>query len=104
VVEAQQVDQQPEEAEGFVQRDGRMIPLHRDDLDSVKSIKFSLAEVDRLTAFQEWLALTINPHTNQPFIPRNEFSAMIHLCLNFTFTWMGKIAEDMTRAEEGDPP
>ena len=105
MVEQQQVvDPQPgeEEAEAFIQRDGMMIPLERGDLESVKTIKFSLAEVEQLTAFQEWLSITLNPHTQEPFIPRNEFSAMIHFCLNFTYAWMGKIANEMTQAEEGD--
>ena len=105
MVEQQQVvDQQPgeEEAEAFIQRDGRLIPLERDDLESVKTIKFSLAEIEQLKAFQEWLAITVNPHTQEPFIPRNEFSAMFHFCLNFTYQWMGQIAKEMDQAEEGD--
>lgn len=91
--------QQLEESEAFIQRDGNLIPLQRGDLDSVKTIKFSLAEVEQLKAFQEWLAITVNPHTGQPFIPRNEFSSMIHFCLNFTCAWMGKIAAEMAQAE-----
>ena len=106
MVEQQQVvdPQQPTEelAEAFIQRDGTLIPLDRGDLESVKTIKFSLAELEKLSAFQEWLAITINPHTNETFIPKNEFSSMLVFCLNFTCAWMGKIAEEMTQAEEGD--
>lgn len=109
MVEQTETQQQPQAdpqldqedlAEAFIQRGGEMIPLNRGDLASVKTIKFSLAELENLQAFQEWLAITVNPHTSQPFIPRDEFSSMIHFCLNFTYRWMGKIAEEMVHAEE----
>ena len=102
MVEQQQQVVDPELAEAFIQRDGMMIPLERGDLDSVKTVKFSLAELEQLTAFQEWLHITKNPHTQETFIPRNEFSAMIHFCLNFTYSWMGKLADEMAQAEEGE--
>ena len=86
----------------FVQHEGQLIPMERADLESVKSVKFSLAEVALLDQFQEYLAITVNPHTGQTYIPRNEFGQMMLFCLNFTCAWVGEFARQMAAAEGGE--
>lgn len=78
-----------------------LVPLRRTDLRCIKAVKFNEAELAKIAKFQEWLASTINPETGQPFIPRNEFSALVQFCLNLAFRHMAEVAEQMSRAEEG---
>lgn len=77
-----------------------LIPFNREDLTKIKCVKFSEAELDTITRFTEWLAMTRNPDTGLPFIPRNEHSAMVIFCINQTFKLMGAIALEMAKAEE----
>ena len=109
MVDQQVVDEQPALVDSgaidtflrtfFVQHEGQLIPMERADLESVKSIKFSLAEIALLDQFQEYLAVTNAPGTNQPYIPRNEFGQMMLFCLNFTCSWVGEFARQMAAAE-----
>jgi len=91
------------QVEGYIPQgndDLVLVPLKRSDLHRLKAVKFSDAELARITKFQEWLASTVNPQTGQPFIPRNQFSALAQFCLNVAFRVMAQIAEEMARAEE----
>ena len=83
------------------QEDLVLVPVKRTDLRCIKAVKFNEAELAKIAKFQEWLASTINPETGQPFIPRNEFSALVQFCLNLAFRDMAGLAEAMARAEEG---
>ena len=78
-----------------------LVPMRRTDLRCIKAVKFNEAELAKIAKFQEWLATTVNPETGQPFIPRNEFSALVQFCLNLAFRQMAAVAEQMSRAEEG---
>lgn len=78
-----------------------LVPMKRTDLKCIKAVKFSESELTKIAKFQEWLAATVNPETGQPFIPRNEFSALVQFCLNLAFRDMAGMAEAMARAEEG---
>ena len=86
--------QQQEETEDVV-----LVPFNREDLSKIKCVKFSEPEIDRIAQFQEWLATTRNLDTGQPFIPRNEHSALVQFCLNYTFKAMGAIAVQMAKDE-----
>jgi len=77
-----------------------LVPMQRTDLRCIKAVKFNEAELAKIAKFQEWLSTTINPQTGQPFIPRNEFSALIQFCLNLAFREMAVIAEEMAQVEE----
>lgn len=77
-----------------------MIPLERGELRRSKAIRFSDAELERLEKFQEWLSVTIDPKTGQPFIPRNQFGDLIQFSLNVAYYTMGKVVEQMVQAEE----
>lgn len=77
-----------------------LIPLKRSDLVNLKVTRFSDAEAKKLNDFQEWLSITINPSTGQPFIPSNGYSSLVQFCLNVTFREMATIAEAMAQAEE----
>ena len=77
------------------------ISLIRSDLKHLKAVKFSEPELTRITKLQEWLAITRNPKTGQPFIPQNSFSALIQFTLNLTFRTMGAVAAEMAQAEDG---
>jgi hypothetical protein len=76
-----------------------LVPMRRSDLRCIKAVKFNEAELAKIAKFQEWLAATINPETGQPFIPRNEFSALVQFCLNLAFRHMAAVAEQMAQAE-----
>lgn len=76
------------------------IQMKRSEVRFVKAVKFSEPELQTISKFQEWLATTRNPQTGGQFIPRNEFSSFIHFCINFTFTQMRAVAEELARAEE----
>ncbi len=78
-----------------------LVPMRRTDLRCIKAVKFNEAELAKIAKFQEWLATTVNPETGRPFIPRNEFSALVQFCLNLAFREMAAMAEAMSRAEEG---
>jgi len=78
-----------------------LVPMRRTDLRCIKAVKFNEAELAKIAKFQEWLATTVNSETGQPFIPRNEFSALVQFCLNLAFREMAAMAEAMSRAEEG---
>ena len=78
-----------------------LVPVRRSDLRCIKAVKFNEAELAKIAKFQEWLATTINPETGQPFIPRNEFSALVQFCLNLAFRHMAALAEQMAQVEEG---
>lgn len=80
-----------------------LIPMKRTELVNLKVIRFSDAEVNKLDKFQEWLSITINPATGQPFIPVNGYSALVQFCLNTTFQEMATIASAMAQAEEEGP-
>ena len=77
-----------------------LVPMQRTDLRCIKAVKFNEAELAKIAKFQEWLSTTINPQSGQPFIPRNEFSALIQFCLNLAFREMAVIAEEMAQVEE----
>ena len=77
-----------------------IIPLQRGELRRSKAIRFSDAEVERLDKFQEWLSVTRDPKTGQPFISRNQFGDLIQFCLNVAYYNMGRLAEEMAQAEE----
>jgi hypothetical protein len=77
-----------------------LIPLEREVLRRFKGVKFSDAELEKIEKFQEWLATTNDPRTGQPFIPRNEFSALIQFCINTTMHVMRQVAAEMAQAEE----
>lgn len=81
------------------QDDFVLLLMSRTDLRCVKAVKFNEAELVRIAKFQEWLATTFNPETGQPFIPRNEFSALVQFALNLAFRHMAAVAEEMARAE-----
>jgi hypothetical protein len=76
-----------------------LVPMRRSDLRCIKAVKFNEAELAKIAKFQEWLATTVNPETGQPFIPRNEFSALVQFCLNLAFRHMAAVAEQMAQAE-----
>ena len=76
-----------------------LVPMERTDLRRIKAVKFSEPELAKIAKFQEWLAATINPETGQPFIPRNEFSALVQFCLNLAFRQMAEVAQEMAIAE-----
>ena len=78
-----------------------LLPMRRTDLRTVKGVKFNEAELAKIAKFQEWLATTVNPQTARPFIPRDEFSALVQFSLNLAFRHMAALAEEMARAEEG---
>ena len=94
--DAVQADADPSAGSG---QDLVLVPMRRTDLKCIKAVKFSEAELTKIAKFQEWLATTVNPGTGQPFIPRNEFSAMVQFCLNLAFRDMAGLAEAMARAE-----
>lgn len=81
--------------------DVEFIPMQRSALDRTKAVKFTSDEMKRLTKLQEWLAVTINPETNEPFIPANTFAAMVVFALNWTFTQMMAVAKQMAERQEG---
>ena len=78
-----------------------LIPMLRSDLNKIKAVKFSEPELAKITRLQEWLAITRNPATGEPFIRQNSFSALVQFALNLTFRAMAQVAEQMARAEEG---
>ncbi len=96
MTQASDVDQQAQGDSNLV-----LVPMRRTDLRCIKAVKFNEAELAKIAKFQEWLATTVNPQTGQPFIPRNEFSALVQFCLNLAFREMAAMAEAMSRAEEG---
>ena len=89
------------EREAQVESNLVLVPMRRTDLRCIKAVKFNEAELAKIAKFQEWLASTMNPETGQPFISRNEFSALVQFCLNLAFREMAAVAEQMSRAEEG---
>ena len=78
-----------------------LIPLHRDAVTRMKCVKFSEAELERLEKLQEWCYTTVNPETGRAFIPRNEFSCLMQLCLNLAFQAMAGLAQQMAQADGG---
>lgn len=81
--------------------DVEFIPMQRSALDRTKAVKFTSDEMQRLEKLQEWLAVTINPETNEPFIPANTFAAMVVFALNWTFTQMGEVAKQLAQRQGG---
>ena len=100
-----QVEREDLQAEGNPSMDSGqalvLVPVRRSDLRCIKAVKFNEAELAKIAKFQEWLATTVNPETGQPFIPRNEFSALVQFCLNLAFRHMAALAVQMAQAEEG---
>lgn len=76
-----------------------LIPFRREDVKKMKCLKFAEGELPRLDKFTQYLACTINPVTGQTYIPRPEFSAMVHFSLNLTFRYMAVLAEHESKQE-----
>lgn len=77
-----------------------LIAEDRHGAKNIKSVKLTDGELDKVSKFQELLSMWINPLTNKPFIPKNEFSALFQFCFNVTWKQMEIVAEEMARAEE----
>lgn len=76
-----------------------LIPFHREDVKRMKCLKFAEGELPRLEKFTRYLATTKNPVTGETYIPRAEFSAMVHFSLNLTFRYMAWLAEEEAKEE-----
>lgn len=76
-----------------------LIPFKREDVRRMKCLKFNEGELPKLEQFTRYLAVTINPVTGQPLIPRAEFSAMVHFSLNLSFRYMAYLAEQEAQQE-----
>lgn len=76
-----------------------LVPFKREDVRRMKCLKFNEGELPKLEKFTRYLATTINPVTGQPLIPRAEFSAMVHFCLNLSFRYMAYLAEQEAQQE-----
>lgn len=77
-----------------------LIPVHRSNVNQIKAVKYTESELAKLGKFQEWLSITINPVTGEPFIPQNTYAAMVHFCLNYTFEKMGQLAQELAEARK----
>lgn len=76
-----------------------LIPFKREDVRRMKCLKFNEGELPRLDKLTRYLAATINPVTGEHYIPRAEFSAMVHFCLNLSFRYMAWLADQEAQQE-----
>lgn len=95
------VDQDLEMQEHLLNGDEDMvlIPFHREDVKRMKCLKFAEGELPKLEKFTRYLATTKNPVTGEAYIPRPEFSAMVHFSLNLSFRYMAWLAEQEAKEE-----
>jgi hypothetical protein len=80
--------------------DIELIPMQRSGLSNTRALRFSDQELARVTKLQEWLSVTVDPETEQPFIAENTFSALVVFALNMTFNTMMNFAKELAAAQE----
>jgi hypothetical protein len=80
--------------------DIELIPMQRSGLSNTRALRFSDQELARVTKLQEWLSVTVDPETKQPFIAENTFSALVVFALNMTFNTMMNFVKELAAAQE----
>lgn len=69
-----------------------LIPLDRHDVRLIKAVKFTDEEWARIEEFIEYLNITVNPETGQPYLADRTFSKFVQLAINLLFRYFAQLS------------